>query len=272
MTAGTSVRRTTNASTSTPNASDNPIDFVIGLGSRMNAAKTAIMIVAAAMTTRPLWRVAGDDGLARLARVHEVLAHAGDEEDLVVHRQAEQDPDQQDRQERQHRRGLRHVEQIGEVAVLEDPDDGAHRRGDAQQEAERGLDRHVERAEHDGQQQQRQADDHDHVARQRGGELVGGVDVQRRGARHEPLDAGVLGDPVGAVAQGGDEVARLVGGGAALRRDHHDRQVALLVLDRRRTPSPRPGPSRPPRPPGRRTPAGRRGPRRARPPRRSAGR
>ena len=44
-----------NASANTPNASDRPIDFVIGLGSRMKAPKTAIMIVAAAVTTRPLW-------------------------------------------------------------------------------------------------------------------------------------------------------------------------------------------------------------------------
>src|SRR3712207_8641622 len=44
--------------------------------------------------------------------------------------------------------------------------DRAHRGGDAQQEAQRGLDRDVQRAEHDRQQQQRQADDDDDVARQ----------------------------------------------------------------------------------------------------------
>ena len=47
--------RTMNASTSTPKASDRPIDLVIGSGARMNAAKTAVMMIAAAVTTRPLW-------------------------------------------------------------------------------------------------------------------------------------------------------------------------------------------------------------------------
>src|ERR671923_413505 len=55
ITAGTSVMRTTKASASTPKASESPIDLVIGSGARMNAAKTAVMMIAAAVTTRPLW-------------------------------------------------------------------------------------------------------------------------------------------------------------------------------------------------------------------------
>ena len=55
ITAGTMVMRTMNASASTPKASDRPIDLVIGLGARMNAANTAVMMIAAAVTTRPLW-------------------------------------------------------------------------------------------------------------------------------------------------------------------------------------------------------------------------
>jgi D-glucuronyl C5-epimerase-like protein len=54
MTAGTSVIRTTNASASTPNASERPIDFTIGSSSRRKAPKTAVMMTAAAVTTRPL--------------------------------------------------------------------------------------------------------------------------------------------------------------------------------------------------------------------------
>ena len=49
----------------------------------------------------------------------EVLAHPGDEEDLVVHRESEQDTHEDDRHEADHRTGPRDVEGLGEHAVLE---------------------------------------------------------------------------------------------------------------------------------------------------------
>jgi hypothetical protein len=55
ITAGTSVIRTMNASASTPTASDRPIDLTIGSSVSRKAPKTAVMIIAAAVTTRPLW-------------------------------------------------------------------------------------------------------------------------------------------------------------------------------------------------------------------------
>jgi hypothetical protein len=126
--------RTTKASASTPNASDSPIDLITGSASSRKAANTAVMMIAAAVTTRPL-SVAGHNGLAGVPGLDVRFAHAGHQEHLVVHRQPEQDPDQQDRQEADDRSGLGDGEEVGQVTVLEDPDDQAHRGGDAEQEA-----------------------------------------------------------------------------------------------------------------------------------------
>ena len=52
ITAGVSVIRTTNASTSTPIASAKPIEAMIVSGARMNPANTDAMMMPAAVTTR----------------------------------------------------------------------------------------------------------------------------------------------------------------------------------------------------------------------------
>ena len=61
----------------------------------------------------------------------------------------------------------RDVQRVGEPAPLEHRRDDAERGGDREQVAERGLDRHPDRAEHDRQQDEREADDEDAERQQR---------------------------------------------------------------------------------------------------------
>ena len=56
ITAGISVIRTMKASKRTATASAKPIDWMSAWSCRMNAAKTEIMMIAAAVTTRALKR------------------------------------------------------------------------------------------------------------------------------------------------------------------------------------------------------------------------
>ena len=55
-----------------------------------------------------------------------------EQEDLVVHREPERDAEHQDRREDVDRAGRGEAEEPGEVALLEDPDHGAERRGEAE--------------------------------------------------------------------------------------------------------------------------------------------
>ena len=86
----------------------------------MNPPNTEIMMIAATATTvraacnpRRTAIRAGD-------AVDVGLAHPGDQEQLVVHRQAEQHPDEERRQEAEHRTGVVDAEQRREPAPLED--------------------------------------------------------------------------------------------------------------------------------------------------------
>ena len=54
------------------------------------------MMRAAALTTRPVWARPSDDRVGRRRRAVPGLAHAGDEEDLVVHREPEEHREQED--------------------------------------------------------------------------------------------------------------------------------------------------------------------------------
>ena len=110
---------------------------------------------------------ADDDGLAGRRAVDVRLAHPGDEEDLVVHRQPEQDAGEQHRQDEDRparsRRGRagRCSQPHWKTATV-----APERDAERQQEAERGLERHQDRAEHQHQQQERQPDDDREVERE----------------------------------------------------------------------------------------------------------
>lgn len=89
------------------------------------------------------------DGRGGCGAVDVLLAHARDQEDLVVHRESEQDAGDDDRQQGDDRRGLLDAEEVGGEALLEDRDDGAERRPDRQQEAGDRRERHEDGAERD---------------------------------------------------------------------------------------------------------------------------
>ena len=80
-------------------------------------------------------RSRGARRLPVVAGVRPRLPHAGDDEDLVVHRQAEQDRDAEDRQEAEQRPRL-DVQQARAPAPLEDGDGRADARRERQQEAD----------------------------------------------------------------------------------------------------------------------------------------
>ena len=77
----------------------------------MKPPNTETMMSPAAMTTDASGAKALRDGEARGCAVHVGLPHSGREEQLVVHREPEQDADEDDRQEAQDRSGVRDAEQ-----------------------------------------------------------------------------------------------------------------------------------------------------------------
>ncbi len=154
----------------------------------MKPAKTLIMMIAAAVTTRAPWRKPVITASRGSGAVDVLLAHPGDQEDLVVHGQAEHDADQEDGQQADDGRGCSTPEQVGEPAPLEDRDDGAEGGDDAEQEAEGRLQRHQQRPEDQHQQQEGQPDDDQQVGQQRVAELARDVDVD--GGQTGDADAG----------------------------------------------------------------------------------
>ena len=98
-TAGISVIRTRNASIATPTARPNAIGWIDASPSGTNAAKTANMMIAAAVTTRADPTKPSSTARYGIAVVDEVLPHAADQEHLVVHREAEEHAHEDDRHE-----------------------------------------------------------------------------------------------------------------------------------------------------------------------------
>ena len=103
--------RTTNASKKTAMARPKPIILTIGSEEPMKPAKTLIMMTAAAADHPGAVPEAGDDGLPGPLPVDVRLAHPGDEEDLVVHGQAEDHTHHEDRHHAHDRPGLLDAEQ-----------------------------------------------------------------------------------------------------------------------------------------------------------------
>ena len=68
--------------------------------------------------------VPGDNSGFRILTVHICLAHAGDQEYLIVHRQAEENTNHQGGQERQDRTGIVHPEDGTHEAHLVDRNHG----------------------------------------------------------------------------------------------------------------------------------------------------
>ena len=86
-------------------ASAKPMAGMIALSEKMNPPKTETMMIAAAVTTDRPARTPSDDGRPGRRAVDVCLPHPGGEEEHVVHREAEQDADQDGWQEVQDRAG-----------------------------------------------------------------------------------------------------------------------------------------------------------------------
>ena len=148
-----------------------------------------------------------------------LLADAREQEDLVVHREPEEDGEHHHRDEGRDGPGLLDAEDAVPPSPLEHGDDHAVRGADRQQVHDHGLQRDEQAAEHGHQQQEAE---HEHRAdedRQARRQSFRHVDARRGEAAHVHLHVGTAqrrGDDV--VAQGGDEV----GGGDRLRRARRD--------------------------------------------------
>src|SRR4051794_32722155 len=114
---------------------------------------------------------------AGVAGLLEVFLHLGQQEHLVIHREAEEDREHQQRHEADDRDRVVEPDQFGSPAELEDGGDDAVGGGDRDQVHRRGLDRHQQRAEGDQQDDEAEGDDDRDHQRQLVGDLRRQVDV-----------------------------------------------------------------------------------------------
>ena len=168
-----------------------PISLTTRSYSRMKLPKTTTMIAAAAVMTLAVAASPSATERAAVAGAVPLLPHAGEQEHLVVHRQAEDDGEQHHRHPRLDRRRL-HAGEVAEPAPLEQRHDDAVGGADRQQVHDHGLERHEQRPEHDHQQQERQREHGAEEVRQARREVVGEVDVDGDGAGDGDVDAGGL--------------------------------------------------------------------------------
>ena len=149
MLAGTRIERTIVASISTATPAPKPISWNITRSPAAKPANTATMISAAPVISRPVERTPKHDGLRVVVGLVVALADAAQQEDVVVHREAEEDGEQEDRQPGLDALDLLEAEQAGADALLrhqhEQPVRGAH----GEQVHDDGLDRHDDRPEDD---------------------------------------------------------------------------------------------------------------------------
>ena len=106
--------------------------------------------------------------------------HARHEEDLVVHREPEDDREQHHRQERLDRAGPVHADDARQPSPLEDCDHDPERRADAQHVHQHRLERNEHRPEHRHEQEGGHENDHPDEQRQLVRERVAKV-VEHRG-------------------------------------------------------------------------------------------
>ena len=179
------------ASISTASARPTPICLNSSIRRVAKIPNTATMTIAALVTTEAVLRDAVGDGLLGAHAAIVTLADAAEDEHVVVHRQPEQDHEQEQRQPRRDASDRGEAEHRLQVAVLEDPDQHAVRRADGQQvEHDRG-ERDHERAE---RQQQQQEGEREHECEDpRRARLHERVEVirHRRGSGHVGPHAGL---------------------------------------------------------------------------------
>ena len=155
--AGASRPRTTTASSRMPSASVVARIFTSTDGTVESATNDSNRISAAEVTRRPVWRDAVDGGPVGVAVLVVALADPGQDEDLVVHRQAEQERERGDRHPRGDRPRSPPVPNSASDAVALLPDQHRHavRRGDRDHVEQQCLDRQPQRPQRPGQQEER---------------------------------------------------------------------------------------------------------------------
>ena len=188
--AGTSTMRTIVASTSTATASPRPNSFSDRSSPSTNAENTHTMISAAAVITRAVAARPSATAVALSLRAVVLLLHAREQEDLVVHRQAEHDREHHHRRPRLDRAFAVDADEAGAPAPLEHGDDDAVRRTDRQQVHDDGLERHEQRPEHDHQQQEAEDEHRTDQVREPVAEVVGEVDRRRVEPADRRVDTG----------------------------------------------------------------------------------
>ena len=171
---------------------------------------------------------AGDQAGARVPAQPVLLPDPAEQEDLVVHREPEQDREHQHRRERVDRHRLVDAEPLRAPAPLEDGHEDAVRRPDADQVQRSGLERHPHRPEHRDEDQQRQQQHGRDEPRHPRLQLAGQVDLECRVAGDHHGTAVRVGDGRQHVRpEGVDEVGGLLGlrRGVGQGGQHHDLAV-----------------------------------------------
>ena len=171
--AGTSSVRTTNASSRIPSARPVAITRTGRSGLVLSDRNEIARISAAEVTSRPGVRERADDGLLGRSGPVVLLAHPGEQEHLVVHREPEQEREHEDRDEVPDRAGRGDaVDQVGAVALLPEQHQeavGGAERDDVQHDGLGGEHDRAERA-----REQQEGDERDQAEHQREVAVHGG--------------------------------------------------------------------------------------------------
>ena len=184
MLAGSRTPRMIVASSRTATARPTPICLKSSSVSVAKIANTATITTAALVTTPAVFLTPRKPPPPCVMPRSIRLADSREDEHVVVHRQPEQDHEQEQRQPRRDRVAGGEVEQALRPLVLEDQHEHSVRRADREQVQQDRLDRDHDRAERDQQQQERGDQDEPEHVRQVRLHVVVEVDRLRRAAGH----------------------------------------------------------------------------------------
>ena len=183
--------RTIVASSNTAIPSPRPNSLSWRSSPRAKAPKTQNMISAATVISACSGRQPVHDGDRVVLGSVVLLADAGEEEHLVVHREPEHDGEHEHRHPRLDRPGLVHPDHLLAPSPLEDHDDDAVRGADGEEVHDHRFQRHEEAAEHRHQEQEAEQEDRADEQRHPLAHVVGEVGGGGRGAPDLGLDAGI---------------------------------------------------------------------------------
>ena len=146
MVAGTRSALTTVASTMTARPMVRPSDFMRTVSASPKEKKTLAIMRAAPVTRRPVFCEAEGNGGGVVSRLLVLLLDAAEEQDLVVHGEAEHYAEDDHQQRRVGVHGAE-AEQASEVPFLEDPHEGSEGGAYREQVGQDGLERQDHRAQ-----------------------------------------------------------------------------------------------------------------------------